>query len=99
LPHALGLLAQAPYDLRELLAAAFGLQAIYRHDTRQATTVLTVTETTPVTVNAILADLPTDHDTANGAVKPAGGSPSWGQLGAGLLAAFGGGGAVRFVLG
>jgi hypothetical protein len=37
LPHAPGLLAHAPDDLREQLAAAFGLQAIYRHDTRQAT--------------------------------------------------------------
>jgi hypothetical protein len=33
--RALGLLAQAPDDLRELLAADVGLQAIYRYDTRQ----------------------------------------------------------------
>jgi hypothetical protein len=41
------LLAEAPDDLRERLATAFGLQAIYRPDTRQATIVLTITDTTP----------------------------------------------------
>ena len=69
MPYALGLLAQAPDDLRERLAAALGLQAIYRHDTRQATIVLTITDTTPATIDAILADTRTDHDTANGAVR------------------------------
>jgi hypothetical protein len=52
LPYAPGLLAHPPDDLRERLAAAFGLQAIYRRDTRQATIVLTITDT----INAILAD-------------------------------------------
>ena len=69
LPYAPGLLTHAPDDLRERLAAAFGLQAIYRHDTRQATLVLTITDTTPATINAILADPRIDHDTATSAVR------------------------------
>jgi site-specific DNA recombinase len=64
LPYAPGLLAHAPDDLRERLAAAFGLQAIYRHDTRQATLILTITDTTPAIIAAILADPRIDHDTA-----------------------------------
>jgi hypothetical protein len=64
LPYAPGLLAHAPDDLRERLAAAFGLQAIYRQDTRQATLILTITDTTPEIINAILADPRIPHDTA-----------------------------------
>jgi site-specific DNA recombinase len=64
LPYAPGLLAQAPDDLRERLAAAFALQAVYRQDTRQATIVLTITDTTPAIIDAILADPRIDHDTA-----------------------------------
>ena len=44
-------------------AAAFGMQAVYRQDTRQATIVLTITDTTPGIINAILADPRIDHDT------------------------------------
>jgi len=69
LPHALGLLAHAPDDLRELLTAALGLQVIYRPDTRQATIVLTITDNTPATVNAIAADPRVNHDTATSAVR------------------------------
>jgi hypothetical protein len=64
LPYAPGLLDRAPDDLREQLAAAFGMQAVYRRDTRQATLVLTITDTTPAIINAILADPRIDHDTA-----------------------------------
>jgi DNA-binding SARP family transcriptional activator len=56
LPRLPGLLAQAPDNLRERLAAAFGMQASYRHDTGEATLVLTFTDTTPATIAAILAD-------------------------------------------
>ena len=70
LPYAPGLLAHAPDDLRERLAAAFALQAIYRPDTRQATLVLTITDTTPAIINAILADPRIDHDTANPSTSP-----------------------------
>jgi hypothetical protein len=67
LPYAPGLLDHAPDDLRERLAAAFGLQAIYRQDTRQATIVLTITDTTPAIIAAILTDPrinpPTSPDT------------------------------------
>jgi DNA invertase Pin-like site-specific DNA recombinase len=64
LPYAPGLLTQAPDDLRERLAAAFGMQAIYRQDLRQATIVLTITDTTPGIIDAILTDPRIDHDTA-----------------------------------
>jgi site-specific DNA recombinase len=64
LPYAPGLLAHAPDELRERLAAAFNLQAVYRQDTRQATIVLTVTDTTPAIIDAILADPRIDHDTS-----------------------------------
>jgi hypothetical protein len=37
LPYAPGLLARAPDDLREKLAAAFDMQCVYRPDIRQAT--------------------------------------------------------------
>jgi hypothetical protein len=65
LPYAPGLLAQAPDDLRERLAAAFGMQAVYRQDTRQATIVLAITDTTPAIIDAIRADPRIDHDTDN----------------------------------
>ena len=44
--------------------AAFGMQAIYRQDTRQATIVLTLTDTTPAIIAAILTDPRIDHGTA-----------------------------------
>jgi hypothetical protein len=69
-----GLLAKAPDDLRERLAAAFGLQAIYRPDTRQATVVLTITDTTPGIIDAILADPRIDDDTA--AIRPSRAEPA-----------------------
>ena len=64
LPYAPGLLAHAPDDLRERLAAAFAMQAVYRQDIRQATLVLTITDATPAIIAAILADPRIDHDTA-----------------------------------
>jgi hypothetical protein len=70
LPYAPGLLAHAPDDLRERLAAAFALQAIYRPDTRQATLILTITDTTPAIIDAILTDPRIDHDTANTPTSP-----------------------------
>jgi hypothetical protein len=51
-----GLVADAPDELRERLAAPFGLQASYRPGTRQATIILTITDATPATINANLAD-------------------------------------------
>jgi len=64
LPHAIGLLDRAPDDLREQLAAAFTLHAVYRPDTRQATVALTITDTTPATINAIAADPRINHNPA-----------------------------------
>jgi hypothetical protein len=40
------------------------MQAIYRQDTRQATIVLTITDTTPGIIDAILTDPRIDHDAA-----------------------------------
>lgn len=56
LPHAPGMIMAAADDLRERLATAFDLQAIYQPDTRQATIILTITDTTPATIAAILED-------------------------------------------
>jgi hypothetical protein len=64
LPYAPGLLARAPAGLREKLAAAFDMQAVYRQDMKQATITLTITDTTPGIVAAIAADPRTDSDTA-----------------------------------
>jgi site-specific DNA recombinase len=74
LPYAPGLLAEAPDDLRERLAAAFAMQAIYRQDTPQATIVLTVTDTTPGIIDALLTDPRIDHDTA--ATRPSQAEPA-----------------------
>jgi hypothetical protein len=50
--------------MRELLAAAFDMQCVYRPDSRQATVTLTITDATPGLITALLADPRTDHDTA-----------------------------------
>src|SRR5690242_3343074 len=71
LPYAPGLLTHAPDELRERLAAAFGLQAVYRQDTRQATIILTITDTTPGIINAIAADPRVDDDTTQPPSGPA----------------------------
>jgi hypothetical protein len=39
------------------------MQAVYRQDTRQATIVLTITDTTPGIISALLTDSCIDHDT------------------------------------
>jgi hypothetical protein len=62
-PYAPGLLAQAPDDIREQLAAALDMQTIWRHDARQATVTLTITDTTPGIIAAILNDPRLDDDT------------------------------------
>jgi hypothetical protein len=46
LPHALGLFAAAPDHIEQQLLAALDMHAIYRRDLRQATIVLTLTDTT-----------------------------------------------------
>ena len=62
LPHALGLLAEAPRPLQEVIAAAFDIQCVYRPEIKQATIVLTITDATPGIIDAILTDPRTDHD-------------------------------------
>jgi hypothetical protein len=44
-----------------VIAAAFDIQCVYRPELKQATLVLTVTDTTPSIIDAILADPRTDH--------------------------------------
>jgi site-specific DNA recombinase len=61
LPHALGLLAEAPRALQELIASTFDIQCVYRPELKQATVV--VTDTTPGIIDAI-ADPRTDDGSA-----------------------------------
>jgi hypothetical protein len=56
LPYAPGLLAHAPDCQREAIAAAFDMQATYRPDRKQATVILTITDTTPGIITALLSD-------------------------------------------
>jgi hypothetical protein len=64
LPYAPGLLTQCPPELQERLIAAFDMQAVYRPDMNQATISLTITDTTPGIVQAIINDPRTDNDTS-----------------------------------
>ena len=47
--------------LQELIAAAFDIQCVYRPEIKQAIIVLTITDTTPGIIDAILTDPRTDH--------------------------------------
>jgi hypothetical protein len=51
--------------LQEIIAAAFDIQCVYRPEIKQATVVVTITDTTPGIITALTADPRTDHD--NGA--------------------------------
>ena len=70
LPHAPGLLAQAPDDIREALFAAFQVHCTYRADQKQVTIRATITDTTPGIVAALLADPRTRGDSPNGPAGP-----------------------------
>jgi hypothetical protein len=56
LPHALGLLTDAPRPLQEIIAAAFDIQCVYRPEIKQATVVVTITDTTPGIITALTTD-------------------------------------------
>jgi hypothetical protein len=66
LPYAPGLLASAPDHMREIIAAAFDIQCVYRPDQKQATVVLTITGATPGIITALITNPRADHDTAAG---------------------------------
>jgi site-specific DNA recombinase len=65
LPHAAGILDQAPVEVREALYAALDIHATYRADKNQVTIRVTITDTTPGIVAALLADPRTGGGTPN----------------------------------
>jgi site-specific DNA recombinase len=86
LPYAVGILNQAPDEVREALYAALDIHATYRADKNQVTIRATITDTTPGIVTALLADprtggdspgkAPAPHDDMSTADTPGAGSPS-----------------------
>jgi site-specific DNA recombinase len=56
LPALGDILNQAPPRLQQQLCQAFGLELLYRHDMHQVTIHATITDTTPATIAAIIAD-------------------------------------------
>jgi hypothetical protein len=67
---AAGILASAPARITEALLAAFQAQALYNNHDHQVTIRATLTDDTPRTIAALLADPRTDDD------SPAGPAPS-----------------------
>jgi site-specific DNA recombinase len=61
LPYLPGILASAPEPLKEKLLAALDVQCLYRKEQNQVTIWVTITDTTPATLAALLADPRTDH--------------------------------------
>jgi hypothetical protein len=62
LPYLPGILASAPEPLIENLLAALDLQCLYRKDKNQVTIWVTITDSTPATIAALLADPRTDSE-------------------------------------
>ena len=60
---AASVLADGPPRIKEALLAAFDIQALYRSDKNQVTIWATLTDNTPRTIAALLADPSTDSDT------------------------------------
>jgi hypothetical protein len=56
LPYLTSQLTDAPADLVEALINALDIQILYRPEQHQATVWATLTDTTPATINALLAD-------------------------------------------
>ena len=63
LPYAAGKFAALAH-VRAALYDAFDIQAFYRQDKQQATVWVTITESTPAIIAALLSDPRTDNDTA-----------------------------------
>jgi hypothetical protein len=62
LPYLPGILAKAPDAVKEKLLAALDVQCLYRKKQHQATIFVTITDTTPATLAALLADPRTDDN-------------------------------------
>jgi hypothetical protein len=71
LPYLPGILRYAPEPLIERLLAALDVQCLYRKNLDQVTIWATITDTTPRTLAALLADPRTDNDTAASPQQPA----------------------------
>jgi len=67
-PYAAAVFTDAPDRIKEALLAAFDIQALYRNEKDQVTIWATLTDDTPRTIAALLADPRTDSDT--GTVTP-----------------------------
>jgi len=63
LPIAAAVFTDAPDRIKAALLAAFDIQALYRDDLDQVTIWATITDDTPHTITALLADPRTDNDT------------------------------------
>jgi hypothetical protein len=61
LPYLPGILAEAPEPLKEKLLAALDVQCLYRKDKNQVSIWVTITDTTPATLAALLGDPRADH--------------------------------------
>jgi site-specific DNA recombinase len=71
LPYLPGILRYAPEPLIERLLAALDVQCLYRKNLDQVTIWAAITDTTPRTLAALLADPRTDNDTATTPQQPA----------------------------
>jgi hypothetical protein len=62
LPYLPAILSQAPAHLIEQLLAALNVECLFRKDDNQASIWVTITDTTPATIAALLADPRADHN-------------------------------------
>jgi hypothetical protein len=82
LPLAGDILTAAPDRIKEAICAAFDIHALYRKDLHQVTIWATITPAAPGTIQALINDPRTDHDTHPGTVpEPAEATAAaWSQL-------------------
>jgi site-specific DNA recombinase len=76
LPTAARLLAGAPQKIKAALIAAFDISALYNREDHQVTIRASLTQDTPRTIAALLADPRTDDDTWHGPTPPARTTPA-----------------------
>jgi hypothetical protein len=88
LPYLPGILNQAPAHLIEQLLAALNVECLFRKDDNQASIWVTITDTTPATITALLADPRADHNQP-GPTRPASSpaTPCCGELAQSPIAA------------
>jgi hypothetical protein len=75
LPTAAGVMMDAPDRIKAALMAAFDIYALYNKDTDQVTIRASITEDTPRTIAALLADPRTDDDTGQARAPAPGTAP------------------------